>query len=150
MNKLQQTFKINPLYEADSYKVAHKAMLAPGTTRLYGTWIPRSLKYMPGGINKIMSAGQQLVVRYLHSTFEENFFFKRNIENELEGGMYTRSEKIEIYPGVKARYKKQAMQFVVDISAHLGVDFDGKHFEDLYDLGYLPIKIKALPEGLMK
>jgi len=46
MKKLDQTFKINPLYETDSYKIGHKAMLAPGTTRLYGTWIPRSLKYM--------------------------------------------------------------------------------------------------------
>jgi nicotinamide phosphoribosyltransferase len=74
MEKLNQTFKINPLYESDGYKVGHKAMLAEGTTKLYGTWIPRSLKYMPKGIEKIMSAGQQLVVRYLHSTFSENFF----------------------------------------------------------------------------
>ena len=46
MYKLNQTFKINPLYESDGYKVGHKAMLAPGTTKLYGTWIPRRLKYM--------------------------------------------------------------------------------------------------------
>ena len=39
MKKLNKTFKINPLYESDGYKVGHKAMLAKGTTRLYGTWI---------------------------------------------------------------------------------------------------------------
>lgn len=53
MQKLNTTFKINPLYEADSYKVGHKAMLAEDTTKEYGTWIPRSLKYMPGVIDKI-------------------------------------------------------------------------------------------------
>ncbi len=28
-------FKLNPLYNTDGYKVGHKAMLAPGTTKLY-------------------------------------------------------------------------------------------------------------------
>lgn len=121
MQKLNQTFKINPLYETDGYKVGHKAMLAPGTTRLYGTWIPRSTKYMPGGIDKIMVSGEQIVVRYLHSSFQENFF------------------------GVG---KAQALKFTTDMSAYLGMDYDGKHFGELHELGYLPIKIKSLPEGI--
>lgn len=128
MSKLNKTFKINPLYETDGYKVGHKAMLAPGTTKLYGTWIPRNLKYMPGGIDKIMSVGQQLVVRHLHSTFQENFF--------------------EIPDVSERECKKQAMKFVSDMTAYLGMDYDGKHFEDLWYLGYLPIKIKSLPEGI--
>jgi nicotinamide phosphoribosyltransferase len=134
MEKLNQTFKINPLYESDGYKVGHKAMLAEGTTKLYGTWIPRSLKYMPKGIEKIMSAGQQLVVRYLHSTFAENFFFS----------------EFERYPtctNTKER-KAKAMKFISDMSAYLGMEYDGKHFEDLWDLGYLPIRIKSLDEGV--
>lgn len=138
MNKLNQTFKINPLYEADGYKVGHKAMLAPGTTRLYGTWIPRSLKHMPAGINKIMSAGQQLVVRHLHSSFEENFFFT---ELRGEGGLAASKHKQSL--------KNKAMKFVSDMGAYLGVEYDGKHFEDLWDLGYLPIQIKSLPEGVL-
>ncbi len=128
MSKLNKTFKINPLYETDGYKVGHKAMLAPGTTKLYGTWIPRNLKYMPGGIDKIMSVGQQLVVRHLHSTFQENFF--------------------EIPDLSEHECKKQAMKFISDMSAYLGMEYDGKHFEDLWHLGYLPIKIKSLPEGI--
>ena len=44
------SFKINSLYLTDGYKVGHKAMLAPGTTKLYGTWIPRSTKHAPKGI----------------------------------------------------------------------------------------------------
>lgn len=131
--KLNKTFKINPLYETDGYKVGHHLMLAPGTTKLYGTWIPRSLKHMPSGITEIMSAGQQLVVRHLHSTFAENFFFTNKL-GEL--GYH------------KDFIKTKAMKFVSDMSLYLGMDYDGKHFEDLWDLGYLPIRIKALPEGI--
>ena len=122
MEKLNKKFKINPLYESDGYKVGHKAMLADGTTKLYGTWIPRNLKYMPGDIDRIMSVGQQLVARELHSTFQENFF------------------------DIK---KNEAMIFVADMSQYLGMEYDGKHFEDLYDLGFLPIRTKSLPEGLL-
>ena len=43
-------------------------MLAPGTTKLYGTWIPRSTKHAPKGITKIVSFGQQLVWKWLQWT----------------------------------------------------------------------------------
>lgn len=121
MKKLNTTFKINPLYEAGGYKVGHKKMLAKGTTKLYGTWIPRNIKYMPKGIDRVLSAGQQLVVRELHSTFQENFF---------------------------DRPKEQAMRFIDDMTIYLNQSYDGSHFEELYDLQYLPIRIKALPEGI--
>lgn len=53
-------FKMNPLAFSDGYKICHKRMLAPGTDVLYGTWIPRSLKHAPAGIEKIVSIGQTL------------------------------------------------------------------------------------------
>lgn len=34
------------------------------------------------------------------------------------------------------------------MSLYLGMEYNGKHFEELWDLGYLPIKVKALPEGI--
>lgn len=132
------SFKINSLYLSDGYKVGHKAMLAPGTTKLYGTWIPRSIKHAPKGITKIVSFGQQLVWKWLHDEFEENFFGE-NSKSEIpaeHGGGYERINK------------KQALQFVKDMSLYLGMEYDGKHFEELWDLGYLPIKVKALPEGI--
>jgi hypothetical protein len=49
-------------------------MLASGTTKLYGTWIPRSTKHAPKGVTKIVSFGQQMVWKWLHDEFEENFF----------------------------------------------------------------------------
>lgn len=114
-------FKPNALYYVDAYKVGHRAMLAPGTTRLYGNWIPRSVKYAPKGVSKIISFGQQLTWKWLHDIFQENFF---NLP------------------------KEEAMQFGKDMSMMLMIPYDDAHFGDLYDLGYLPMKIKALPEGI--
>jgi nicotinamide phosphoribosyltransferase len=117
-------FKIpgfSALYNSDGYKVGHKAMLASGTTRLYGTWIPRSTKHAGKDINKIVSFGQQLVVKWLHEEFKENFF---NIK------------------------KAYALQFTKDMSLYLGQPFNGEHFGKLWDLGYLPIQIQSLPEGI--
>ena len=114
-------FKPNSLFYTDGYKIGHKKMLAKGTKYLYGTWIPRSTKHAPKGITKIVSFGQQLVVKWLHDEFAENFF---------------------------ALPKDEALKFAKDMSLYLGQEFDGAHFEALHDLGYLPIRVKSLPEGI--
>jgi len=114
-------FRPNSLFYSDGYKVGHKRMLAKGTTRLYGTWIPRSIKYAPKGVSKIVSFGQQLVVKWLHDEFQENFF----------------SQPVEV-----------AEKFGKDMSMYLGMDYDASHFVELHKLGYLPIRIKSLPEGI--
>ena len=114
-------FKPNSLFYTDGYKIGHRKMLSPGTTKLYGTWIPRSTKHAPKGITKIVSFGQQLVVKWLNDEFQENFF---NLPHD------------------------EAMKFTKDMSMYLGMDFDGNHFSDLHKLGYLPIRIKSLPEGI--
>jgi len=132
------SFKINSLYLSDGYKVGHKAMLAPGTTKLYGTWIPRSTKHAPKGITKIVSFGQQLVWRWLHDEFEENFFM--NKQRWSKTSSFSKEHN--------AQLKFEALQFVKDMSLYLGMEYDGKHFEELWDLGYLPIRVKALPEGI--
>ena len=114
-------FKINPLYLSDGYKVGHKKMLAPKTKRLYGTAIPRSLKYAPKGIKKIMSFGHQMTWRYIDDIFNEFFF---NVS------------------------WKEASQFGKDMTLYLNTPYNDDHFRALHDLGYLPIKVKALPEGI--
>src|SRR5574343_240137 len=135
------SFKINALYWVDGYKTSHKAMLAPGTTKLYGTWIPRSVKHAPKGITKIVSFVQQLVWKWLHDEFEENFFMilERNLHLQYDDEQRKISDNL---------LKNKALQFVKDMSLYLGMGYDGKHFEELWDLGYLPIKVKALPEGI--
>jgi nicotinamide phosphoribosyltransferase len=121
MKKLQRTFRAPAPFYTDGYKIGHKRMLAQGTDFLYGTWIPRSIKYAPKGVTKILSFGQQLTVRWLHSEWQENFF-------DLP--------------------KETAIKFQEDMSNYLGLPFDGSHFSELHDLGYLPIRIKSLPEGI--
>lgn len=114
-------FKFNSLYWTDGYKTAHKRMLADNTDYLYGTWIPRSLKHADKSITKVVSAGQQLTVRWLKDDWDENFFNST---------------------------KEDAMQFGKDMSEYLGMEYDDSHFIELHDLGYLPIRIKSLPEGI--
>lgn len=135
------SFKINSLYLSDGYKVGHKAMLAPGTTRLYGTWIPRSVKHAPKGITKIVSFGQQLVWKWLHDEFEENFFFTKEKEIITDENFGNKQKHFDLL-------KDKALQFVKDMSLYLGMEYNGKHFEELWDLGYLPIRVKSLPEGI--
>ena len=127
------SFKINSLYLTDGYKVGHKAMLAPGTTKLYGTWIPRSTKYAPKGITKIVSFGQQLVWKWLHDEFEENFFFREEKEKLRKEAILlgykdvlTQNAFLETLP-----LKIKALQFIKDMSLYLGMEYDGKHFEEL-------------------
>jgi nicotinamide phosphoribosyltransferase len=132
------SFKINSLYLTDGYKVGHQKMLASGTTKLYGTWIPRGLKYAPKGVTKIVSFGQQLVWKWIHDEFKENFFF-REMRNDSEWN----TDKI-----FQDEYKNKSLQFVKDMSLYLGMEYDGKHFEELWELGYLPIRVKSLPEGV--
>lgn len=114
-------FEPNTLFYTDGYKVGHKKMLAPKTSKVYGTWIPRSLKYIHKKIKKIVSFGEQLAWKWLNDEFNKNFFGKP-VEHALEFGK--------------------------DMSLYLGMRYDAEHFVELHKLGYLPIKVKALPEGI--
>lgn len=114
-------FKPIALFFADGYKVGHIRMLAPKTSRLYGTWIPRSVKHAGKGIAKIVSFGQQMTMRWLHDEFNQHFF-----------GLALEESK----------------KFGRDMSLYLGQPYDDAHFESLWKLGYLPMRIKSLPEGI--
>lgn len=113
-------FSPNSLFYTDGYKVGHKRMLAARAAFLYGTWIPRNLKYM-SGIEKSLSFGQQLTMRWLHDEFQENFF---------------------------ALPESAVDAFGRDMSMYLGLEYDAEHFRALHKLGYLPIRVKSLPEGI--
>jgi len=115
-------FKQNPLKRTDGYKICHPRMLAPGTTKLYGQWIPRSVKYAPKGVTKILSFGHQMTWKWIHDEFFEYFF----------------SLPIQEAVGKVAK----------DFTLYLGMEYDASHFEALHNLGYLPIRVKALPEGI--
>jgi len=111
---------INSIFLSDSYKMAHPRMLPKGTTLMYGNCTPRSGKHAPKECKKVVSIGQQLLVRWLVEDFDKNFFSNPDAVREIQS----------------------------ELSMHYGTPYDASHFQQLHDLGYLPLKFKSLPEGV--
>ena len=111
----------NPLLLTDFYKISHYQQYPKNTSFVYSNMTAR--KSMLAGVDSVVFFGlQYFVLEYLIKYFNENFFSR---------------EKSEVIKEYSRR-----------IRTSLGADLpDYKHIEDLHDLGYLPLKIKALPEG---
>jgi nicotinamide phosphoribosyltransferase len=114
---------MNPLFLTDGYKTGHHQQYPQGTTKVYSNFTPRSNKYAPKGCDQVVSFGQQMVMQQIHEAFQKDFF----------------SQPKDLVCG----------QMKEELSMYLGTDYDVTHFEKLHDLGYLPIAVKALPEGTM-
>lgn len=112
---------MNPFLATDGYKVDHHRQYPEGTTLVYSNFTPRSNKYGPKGCNKVVSFGQQMVVKQIKEMFQKNFFSKN---------------KEDVCREIQMEY-----------STYLGINYDVSHIEALWDLGYLPIKVKAIEEG---
>ncbi len=105
----------------DFYKISHRAMYPEGTQVVYSTWTPRTSR-IKGVDNVVVFGTQAFIKEYLMDVFQEHFFKRDKAE-------------------VVAEYKRL-------ISATLGdPNPETKHIEELHDLGYLPLSIKALAEG---
>jgi nicotinamide phosphoribosyltransferase len=114
---------MNPLFLTDGYKTGHHQQYPEGTTLVYSNFTPRSNKYAPKGCEQVVSFGQQMVMQQIHEAFQKDFFSR---------------PKDEVCQEMKT-----------ELSMYLGTDYDVTHFEKLWDLGYLPIAVKALPEGTL-
>ncbi len=113
--------KTNPFLLTDYYKVGHVFQYPKNTTLVYSNLTPRSSRL--DGVDEMVFFGLQYFIKeYLIKYFTENFF------NQPK-------EK------VLNNYKRR---IVTSLGAHLPTY---AHLEKLHDLGYLPIEIKALPEG---
>ena len=114
---------MNAINLTDGYKLDHRRQYPSNTTLVYSNWTPRSSRIQ--GINKVVFFGlQYFIKKYLIEEFDKSFFSKPKEE-------------------VVKQYQRR-------INAYLGNNSVGtKHIEDLHDLGYLPIEIKALSEGSM-
>jgi len=118
---------LNPLFAIDFYKVDHRRQYPAGTTEIYSNFTPRYVKpchsLLPDFDNQVVVFGiEAFLSQYLYSWYR--FFF--------------RQEKKDII----AKYKDM-------MHKALGIkDFDCSHIEALHDLGYLPIRIKAIDEGV--
>ena len=107
----------------DGYKLGHHFQYPKGTEMVYSNWTPRSCKYFPEASEGSVVFGiQYLVKEYLIKQFNENFFSlpKEQAVKEFH-------DRVDKFVGI----------------SNVGIE----HIEALHDLGYLPIEIKALPEG---
>lgn len=105
----------------DAYKISHPEQYPEGTEYVYSNITPRSSRI--AGVNEVVVFGLQYFIKeYLINDFNENFFQRDWSEVETE---LTRFFGHYFGPGK------------VDLQI----------YKDLHELGYLPLRIKALPEG---
>ena len=115
-------YKINSLLLKDFYKAVHSEMLNPGMTKSVSYYTPRKsrVNHWP----KVVNFGLQMFIKnWLIDEFNENFFNRPEDE-------------------VVAEYKR-----VLDNA--MGKDiYDINKVRKLHKLGYLPIEIISIPEGI--
>ncbi len=112
---------MNPFLMTDAYKISHPPQYPPFTEYVYSNITAR--KSRMEGVNHVVVFGiRWFIQKYLIEEFNNNFFTRprRVVLDELQ-------EFFDGYFGPGA----------VDVSI----------YGELHDLGYLPLKIKALPEG---
>jgi nicotinamide phosphoribosyltransferase len=107
----------------DFYKVSHREQYPKGTEIVYSTWIPRASRIK--GINEVVAFGFQAFIKeYIVKYFNENFFSRPKLDI------------VEEY--------KRVVKFTLGVENPETI-----HIEQLHDLGYMPIKIKAVKEGTL-
>lgn len=116
----------NPTLDIDFYKSGHKDQYPEGTEFIQSNLTPRSARLFKGSKffdDKIVVFGiQHFIQEYLINTWDEFFF------------------------NVPWHVIEKEYQTVMDEA--LGPDMVGTdHIRELHDLMYLPIEIRALPEG---
>ena len=120
-------FLVTALTSLDSYKLGHAKMYPEGTSRVYSNMTPRSMhhfrvsdKYKAD--NTIVWLGAQSLMYEINKIFKETFFNRD--EDEVVN------------------------DFVDLVTPFVGPNgFDATSIRNLHKLGYLPLKVKALPEG---
>lgn len=112
---------INPILLADFYKTGHIHQYPKNTTLICSNWTARSSKRLYDMPYHIVFGYQYFIKEYLQKQFYHEFFLRPK-------------------SAVVGEYKS-----VLD--SCIGGDNDVSHMDDLHDLGYLPLHIKALREG---
>lgn len=130
---------MNPLLLTDGYKTSHHQMYPKGTNLVYSNFTPRSNKYGPKGADKVVSFGQQMMMTQIHEAFEKEFF-QHGLERDLML-VKRKNDPTYIVPVVEEMRR--------ELSLYLGTDYDVTHFQELWDLGYLPIHVKTIEEGTL-
>lgn len=134
---------MNPFLATDGYKTGHHMMYPEGTSLVYSNFTPRSDKHAPKGVEKgyIISFGQQMVMRQIKEMFDKYFFKRREIRERQQQYGWSEEKTIEYVKG------KVLEEIKEEYSLYLNTNYDVSHIDALWELGYLPIKVKTLPEG---
>lgn len=113
----------NAILLTDGYKLDHRRQYPEGTEYVYSNWTPRSNAYFPEAKDGAVVFGvQYFIKKYLIEKFNKDFF-------DLPEDVAVES------------FKRR-------IDTFLGENQVGtEHVRALHKLGYLPIRIKSLPEG---
>lgn len=112
---------INPLLICDFYKACHSSQYNPGITKIVSYFTPR-MSRIPGEDKLVMFGLQAFINEYLVKGFYYSFFARPKEE-------------------VVSEYRR-----VMDATLGKGA-YDIEKIGALHDLGYLPIEIRAIPEG---
>ena len=125
LNNYQLGDNMYPTLEKDGYKEYHWKAAHPGVSFCYLNFTPRNGKHtnIPNGKGMAIVGLQ--------------YFMFSHLVNEWNEGFFELSEDDAVNP-----HKRIA-------SAMLGKEVDVSYLRKLYQLGYLPLRIKALPEGTM-
>jgi len=104
----------------DGYKADHRRQYPNGTEVVFSNLTPRKSRLE--GVDFCVFFGLQYFLKeYLIKRFEDDFF---SLPRDY----------------VLAQYKKR-------LDNYLGGDFSVEHIGELWDLGYLPLEVRAVPEG---
>lgn len=141
---------MNPFLATDGYKTGHHIMYPDNTTLVYSNFTPRSNKYAPKGCDKVVVFGTQMTMIIIKEMFDKHFFKRKYIENEHDRIVNHWQGDLDVEKEVSKRVKKEVCQEIKkEYSMYLDTDYDVSHIEELWDLGYLPIEVKSLPEGTL-
>lgn len=110
---------MSPLTLIDFYKADHRSQYPEGTETVFSNWTPRKSR-LPEIQHVVFFGLQYYVKEYLQRRWNEGFFQQPKAE-------------------VVGRYQRRMK--------NAGIAIDVDHIAALHDLGYLPVEIRALPEG---
>ncbi|QDP59565.1 MAG: putative nicotinamide phosphoribosyltransferase [Prokaryotic dsDNA virus sp.] len=120
---------MNGMIQTDSYKLSHKGFMENGTTLIYSNMTPRSEKWLP--IPEIEKEGVYVVYGLQHTLID--FFL-----TEMSVTFFNMPEDSAV--GYLQGFYKDVY----------GMPYEKtEHFRELHRLGYLPLEVKALPEGMV-
>lgn len=119
MNNL--SFNMNPIFFIDFYKTGHIIQYPQGVEQVWTNWTPRTSR-VPGVTSVVNFGLTYFIKRFLIQEFNKNFF-GRDQKDLLE----------EYKEVIGTTLNKKVVKM--------------DHIKALHDLGYLPLKIWATPEG---